>query len=136
MTDVLGNMEVPEAAREFVQRATSTAKDRAADAQAGVERVTAAIENAAATSVSEAAKVSRAIQNTVYEEVDAALDGIYKLAAARSLGEVFRLQADYFHGRTTAMATRARAVGGYLSELAHQAAQFANRASAEGTQAV
>ena len=45
----LQNMEVPEAAREFVKKTANTAKDRAAEAFAGSEKVTAAIETAAAT---------------------------------------------------------------------------------------
>ena len=132
--DVLGNVQVPEAAREFVKRAASAAEERAADAQVGVEKVTAAIESAAASSVSEAAKVSRAIQNAVYEEVDAALDGIQKLATTKSFGDVFHVQSDYFHNRVAATAARAGAIGGYLNELVHQAAKFANRTSSESAQ--
>src|SRR5919201_1920225 len=42
----LQNMEVPEAAREFVKKQAETAKERAAEAYAGSEKVTAAIETA------------------------------------------------------------------------------------------
>jgi len=42
----LQNMEVPEAARDFVKRSANTAKERAADVYAGSEKVTAAIETA------------------------------------------------------------------------------------------
>jgi phasin len=131
-SDVLGNMEVPEAAREFVKSAASAAKERAADAQVGVEKVTATIETAAASSVSEAAKVSRAIQNAVYEEIDAALNGIQKLATAKSFGEIIHLQSDYLHNRVDVTVARARAIGGYLSELVHDAANLANRTSSKG----
>ena len=51
----LQNMEVPEAARDFVKRTANTAKERAADVYAGSEKVTAVIETAVADSVSEAA---------------------------------------------------------------------------------
>jgi hypothetical protein len=108
-SDVLGNMEVPEAAREFVKSAASAAKERAADAQVGVEKVTATIETAAASSVREAAKVSRAIQNAVYEEIDAALNGIQKLATVKSFGEIIHLQSDYLHNRVDVTVARARA---------------------------
>ena len=40
----LQNMEVPEAARDFVKKQAETAKVRAADIHAGSEKVTAAIE--------------------------------------------------------------------------------------------
>ena len=44
----LQNMEVPEAARDFVKKQAETAKVRAADLHAGSEKVTAAIETAVA----------------------------------------------------------------------------------------
>jgi phasin protein len=132
--DVLEGVEVPEAAREFVKRAASAAKERAAHAQVGVEKATAAIERAAASSVVETAKVSRAIQKAVYQEVDAALGGIQKLAAAQSLGDVFQVQSDYFHDRVAATTARAGAIGGYLTELVHQVAKFANGQAAENAQ--
>jgi hypothetical protein len=53
------NMEVPEAAREFVKKQAETAKERAADFYAGSEKATDAIESAVAGSVSEVAKISR-----------------------------------------------------------------------------
>src|ERR1700722_9697882 len=51
------NMEVPEAAREFVKKTAGTAKERAADLHAGSEKVTAAIETAVTGSVNEAAQI-------------------------------------------------------------------------------
>ncbi len=42
----LQNMEVPEAAREFVKKQAETAKKRAAEVYTGSEKVTAAIETA------------------------------------------------------------------------------------------
>jgi DNA invertase Pin-like site-specific DNA recombinase len=94
-----------------------------------VEKVTTTIETAAASSVSEAAKVSRAMQNAVYEEIDAALDGIQKLATAKSFGEIIHLQSDYLHNRVDVTVARAGAIGGYLSELVHEAANFARTSS-------
>jgi hypothetical protein len=90
------NMEVPETAREFIKRAATTAKERAADARVSVEQVTAAIESATGDSVRETAKIGRAIQNAVYEEVDALLDGVEHLATAKSFGEVFHMQGALF----------------------------------------
>jgi len=59
VTDAFKNLEVPEAAREFVRKQAETAKVRAADLHAGSEKVTAAIETAVTGSVTEAAKISR-----------------------------------------------------------------------------
>ncbi len=63
------NLEVPEAAREFLKKQAETAKVRAADLHAGTEKVTAAIETAVAGSVTEAAKISRNIQQAARGEV-------------------------------------------------------------------
>jgi len=83
----LQNLEVPEAAREFVKKQAETAKVRAADMHAGSEKVTAAIETAVAGSVSEAAKISRNIQQAFYQDAEAFFAGIDKLASAKSLSE-------------------------------------------------
>src|SRR6202049_2770861 len=90
----LQNLEVPEAAREFVKKSASTAKERAADLHAGSEKVTAAIEPAVAGSVTEAAKISRNIQQAIYQDAEALFAGIDKLASATSLNEAVQVQAD------------------------------------------
>ncbi|MGH6704429.1 MAG: phasin, partial [Bradyrhizobium sp.] len=68
VTDAFKNLEVPEAAREFVKKSANTAKDRAADLHANSEKVTDAIETAVAGSVSEVAKISRNIQQAIYQD--------------------------------------------------------------------
>jgi Phasin protein len=127
-------MKVPQAAREFVKRAASEARERAADTRVGLEEMTAAIENAAGGSVNEAVKIGRAIQNAVYEEVDALLDGIEQLASAKSFGEAFHEQSDYFHGRAAATTARGWAIINYVSELVLEAAKFANKKSSANAQ--
>src|SRR5437879_12699367 len=90
----LQNLEVPEAAREFVKKTANTAKDRAADLHAGSEKVTAVIETTVADSVSEAAKSSRNIQQALYQDAEAFFAGIDKLASAKSLHEAVQVQSD------------------------------------------
>src|ERR1700737_2584935 len=75
----LQNLQVPEAARDFVKKTAGTAKERAADFHAGSEKVTDAIETAVAGSVSEAAKISRNIQQAIYQDTEAFFAGIDKL---------------------------------------------------------
>src|SRR5471032_3520505 len=87
------NMEVPEAAREFVKKTAGTAKERAADIHAGSEKVTAAIETAVAGSVSEAAKISRNIQQAMYQDAEAFFAGIDRLASAKSINEAVNASA-------------------------------------------
>src|SRR5260370_25571185 len=95
----LQNLEVPEAAREFVKKTANTAKDRAADLHAGSEKVTAAIETAVADSVSESAKISRNIQQALYQDAVAFFSAIDKLASATSLNAAVPAQSDMVRAR-------------------------------------
>jgi phasin len=113
----LQNMEVPEAAREFVKKTANTAKDRAADVFAGSEKVTAAIETAAADSVSEAAKISRNIQQALYQDAEAFFAGIDRLASAKSLNEAVQIQSDMARARGEVFVSRAKATTEYLGKL-------------------
>ena len=119
------NMEVPEAAREFVKKTANTAKDRAADVYAGSEKVTAAIETAAADSVSEAAKISRNIQQAMYQDAEAFFEGLDKLASAKSISEAFQIQSELLRARSEAFVTRAKSSTEYLSKLAATSAKTA-----------
>ena len=119
------NMEVPEAAREFVKKTATTAKDRAADAFAGSEKVTAAIETAVADSVSEAAKISRNIQQAMYQDAEAFFEGLDKLASAKTVSEAFQIQSELLRSRSEAFVTRAKSSTEYLSKLAANSAKTA-----------
>ena len=121
----LQNMEVPEAAREFVKKTVNTAKDRAADVYAGSEKVTAAIETAAADSVSEAAKISRNIQQALYQDAEAFFAGIEKLASAKSLNEAVQIQSDMARARGEVLVSRAKATTEYLGQLVANGAKTA-----------
>ena len=119
------NMEVPEAAREFVKKTANTAKDRAADVYAGSEKVTAAIETSAADSVSEAVKISRTIQQAIYQDFEAFFAGIDKLASAKSLNEAVQIQSDMARARGEVFVSRAKATTEYLGKLVADGAKTA-----------
>jgi phasin len=119
------NMEVPEAAREFVKKQTETAKERAADLHAGSEKVTAAIETAVAGSVSEAAKISRNIQDAIYQDAQEFFAGIDKLASAKSLNEAVQIQSDMVRARGEVLVSRAKASTEYLGKLVADGAKTA-----------
>ena len=121
----LQNMEVPEAAREFVKKTVNTAKDRAADVYAGSEKVTAAIETAVAGSVSEAAKISRNIQQAIYQDTEAFFAGIDKLASATSLNEAVQIQSDMIRARGEVFMSRAKSTTEYLGKLVADSAKSA-----------
>jgi phasin len=128
VTDALKNiqnMEVPEAARDFVKRTASTAKDRAADIHAGSEKVTAAIETAVTGSVSEAAKISRTIQQAIYQDTEAFFAGIDRLASAKSLTEAVQIQSDMVRARGEVLVSRAKSTTEYLGKLVADSAKTA-----------
>jgi phasin len=128
MTDALKNiqnLEVPEAAREFVKKTAGTAMERAADFYAGSERATAAIETAVAGSVSEAAKISRNIQQALYQDAEAFFAGIDKLASAKSLNEAVQIQSEMVRARGELLASRAKSSTEYLGKLVADGARSA-----------
>jgi phasin len=125
MTDALKNMEVPEAARDLVKRAASTAKDRAADLHTGSEKVTAAIETAVTGSVSEVAKISRNIQEAVYQDAQAFFAGIEQLASAKTLTDAFQIQSDLVRSRGEVLVGRAKSTTDYFSKLMSDGARTA-----------
>ena len=121
----LQNMEVPEAAREFVKKQTETAKVRAADLHAGSEKVTSAIETAVAGSVTEAAKISRNIQDALYQDAEAFFAGIDRLASATSLNEAVQIQSDMLRARGEVLVSRAKSTTEYLGKLVADGAKTA-----------
>ena len=119
------NLEVPEAAREFVKKSANTAKDRAAEVFAGSERVTAAVENAVTESVTEAGKITRNIQQAIYEDAEAFFAGIDKLASAKSFSEAVEIQSGLLRARGEAFVSRAKATTDYFGKLAANGAKSA-----------
>jgi phasin len=125
VTDAFKNLEVPEAAREFVKKTANTAKERAADLHAGSEKVTDVIENTVAGSVSEAAKISRTIQQAIYQDAEAFFAGIDKLASAKSLNEAVQIQSDMVRARGEVFMSRAKSTTEYLGKLVADGAKTA-----------
>ncbi|QOZ54300.1 phasin [Bradyrhizobium sp. CCBAU 53338] len=119
------NLEVPEAAREFVKKTANTAKDRAAEVFAGSERVTAAVENAVTESVTEAGKISRNIQQAIYDDAQAFFAGIDQLASAKSFSEAVEIQSSLLRARGEAFVSRTKATADYLGKLAANGAKSA-----------
>jgi phasin len=119
------NVEVPEAAREFVKKTANSAKERAADVYAGSEKVTAVIETAVTDSVTEAAKISRNIQQAMYQDAEAFFAGLDKLASAKSLNEAVQIQSDLARARGEVLISRAKSATEYLGKLVADGAKTA-----------
>jgi phasin len=125
VTDALKNLQVLEAAREFVKQSTNTAKDRTADVQAGSEKVTAAIETAVTGSITEAAKISRNIQQALFQDAASLFAAIDTLASANSFSEAVKIQADMVRAGGETFAARAKSSTEYLGKLVADTAKTA-----------
>jgi phasin len=120
LTEALKNVppiEVPQAARDFVKQSATTAKLRAAELQAGTEKVTGALETALSGTLGETAKAARTVQQAIYEDTDAFLSGLDKLASATSLTEAMQIQSDLIRSRGEVAVARAKAASEYVGKL-------------------
>jgi phasin len=119
------NLEVPEAAREFVKRSVSTAKERAAEIQTGAEKVTGVVESAVSGSFAEAAKVTRNIQQAIFDDAEAFFSGLDKLASATSFTEAVQIQSDLLRSRGEVAVARAKSATEYVGKLITDTAKTA-----------
>lgn len=119
------NLEVPEAAREFVKKQAETAKVRAADFYAGSEKASEVFESAVTGSVSEAAKIGRNIQQALYQDAETFFAGIDKLASAKSINEAVQIQSDLLRAHGETIVSRAKASTEYFGKLVSEGAKTA-----------
>ena len=119
------NLEVPEAAREFVKKQAETAKERAADFYAGSEKASEVIESAVTGSVSEVAKISRNIQHALFQDAEAFFAGVDKIASAKSINEAVQIQSDLLRAQGEVIVSRAKASTEYLGKLVSDGAKTA-----------
>ena len=116
--EALLNLEVPEVARDFVKRATGAGEKLATNGRDAAENATATIEEAAVRSVREFGKFGRALQTALYQDAEALLAGVGKLAAAASPTEALQISSDYVRDRGDAAAERVKAVVDYVGGAA------------------
>ena len=87
--------QIPAAARDFVQRTAATAKDRAASAHSGAEQVATALQDAVNVSVNGYALVGRSLMQGAYQNLEATLGMVQKLAGAKCLGDATGVYLDF-----------------------------------------
>ena len=129
----LPNMEVPEAARDFVKKAANTAQTRATELYTGSEKVTAAIETAVSGSVSETAKISRNISQAVLADAQALFSTIDKLASAKSISEAVQINTDALKAQGEVLVGRAKSTTEYLGKVIADGAKSAQDNFAKAT---
>jgi hypothetical protein len=108
--------EIPEAAREFVKRSALTAKERAADAHTGASKFAGFVEGAVINYVTGVADANRKLLEAAYEDAQAALVAIEKLAGAKSLNEAIQVNVDYLRERGEVGMSRAKDTAAYMTQ--------------------
>ena len=88
-------IEVPAAARDFVQRTTATAKERLADVHTGANSATVSYEKAVGALVNTGASAVRSLLQASYDNSVATLGAIEKLASAKSFQEAYQIQTEF-----------------------------------------
>ena len=114
-----------ETAREYAHRAAEAALERATSLHAGAAKATATIEVAAVGSVESLAKASREIQAAMFDDAKAAISAFEKTVAAKSVGDAFRVQADYYRAQFDVNVTRAKTVGALVAQAAQDSVKRA-----------
>ena len=93
--DGVQNMDVPEAARDFVKRTAETAKERAETVHSGAASAATKAELFATSLVGGYASFARGLIDASLSNVQHALATVEKVAGAKSLNEAVQIQADY-----------------------------------------
>ena len=93
ITDVVS--QIPEAARDFVRKATETGKERAARVHTGAEGVAATVYDIATLSLNGSAQITNSLMKAAQQNVEATLGMFAKLANAKCLGDATNVQLEF-----------------------------------------
>lgn len=106
--NVQKNIEVPAAAREFVQRSAATGRERAESVHSGATKLANGYEKLGVTLVGGYAAIARGLIDATHANVQHGLETVEKLALAKSLNEAVQIQADYVRENARANYERAK----------------------------
>jgi hypothetical protein len=112
--------ELPEAARQFVKRGAATARDRSTDLRAGVHKVNGATEDAIIRAVSGLAEINRKVVEAAYQDTEATLSAMDRMADAKSLSEAYQVYVDYLRQQREVGIARAKRAAEFVSAKASE----------------
>src|SRR5215467_2982037 len=107
--------EIPDAAREFVKRSAAAAKDRSSDLHAGANKVTGAVEEALVGAVNGLADLNRKIVDATYQDLEAALAAVDKLAGAETITDAHETYVNYLREQSKVGVDRAKDSASFVS---------------------
>ena len=105
---VAGTSKITESAREFVKRSAATAKERADSVHEGSLALNTNVEKALTGLVSGYASFLGNLADAAHANVEHALVTVEKVAAADSVSEAMKIQADFVRENTNANYERVR----------------------------
>lgn len=105
---VQSKIEIPAAARDFLQRGATVARERAEEMHEGIAGATARAENMATALVSNYADFARGMVDASLANMRHAFATVEKVASASTLSEAAQIQADYLRESAAANYERAR----------------------------
>lgn len=108
LENVQSKIEVPAAARDFVKKGASTAKERVETAHEGALKVANGAEKLAASFVGGYANFARGLIDVTVANVQHALDTVEKVAAAKSINEAVTIQVEAARESANVNIARAR----------------------------
>lgn len=110
LENVQSKIEVPAAARDFVMKGASTAKERVETAHEGALKFANGAEKVAASFVGGYANFARGLIDATVANVQHTLNTVEKVAGAKSINEAVTIQVEAARESATANMDRARSV--------------------------
>ncbi|MGE0499545.1 MAG: phasin family protein [Rhizobiaceae bacterium] len=108
MTNIQSKIEVPAAARDFVQRTANSAKERAESVHGTAGKLTDGAEKLATSFVGGYANLTRGLLDMTLANVQHALTTVEKVAGSKSINEAVQVQADFVRENARANYERVR----------------------------
>ena len=129
-------IEIPEAARAFVAKATATALEQIESAIAQFESATATLEANASGSTVGVLKAAKEVRGLVYDDAKNGVSTLGKLADAKTLADVAQVQMDFISGYGRQSVTRAQSAAEYMVKSVQEGMKIAQNAATAATKAV
>ena len=126
-------MEIPAAARDFVQRAAKSVQEGADSLNARAQEATSAIESAIGGTATTVAEATRKVQDAIYEDVKTGLAAVEQLASAKTLAEAAQVHVDYLSERGQVQIARMKSATEYFVKAVQDGAKTTQDAIAKLT---
>jgi hypothetical protein len=120
-----GKLEVPAAARDFVKRTASSAKDQAETVHTRVADAAKGAEKFATSLVGGYASVTRGLLDATLANVQHTLSTIEKVAGAQSINEAVQINADFVRESARANFDRVRVAADTVKSVVAEGAEKA-----------